>query len=349
MLRGFLAVGVSFLITLLTTPLMIYIGKKFGLVDMPGERKIHKVPIPRVGGVAIFLGFFIGCLVLGRFGEQMLALMIASVIIMLLGFWDDAKNITPIVKLVGQCIAALLVVKSGLVVNFLTNPITGGEITLGWLAVPVTVLWLVGMSNAVNLIDGMDGEAAGVCAISSGMIAVICVLQGPQSVAAVAGLLSAACIAFLVFNFNPAKIFMGDCGSLFIGFALATISIMGFSKSATFISVIIPIIILGTPILDTFFAILRRLFSHKPVFAADKGHLHHRLLQKGYSQRKAVLIIYAVTFLLGIAAILMSLLTTAQALVILIIVTALASFGAGRLGVLKPASVNKTKQDANNS
>lgn len=344
MLRGFISVAVSFLVALLATPLMIYIGKRFGLVDMPGERKIHKVPIPRVGGVAIFLGFFIGCLVLGRFGTQMIALMIASVMIMLLGFWDDARDISPIAKLCGQCLAALIVVKSGLVVSFLTNPFTGGEITLGWLSIPVTVIWLVGMSNAVNLIDGMDGEAAGVCAISSGMIAVICVLNGPQSVAAVAGLLSAACIAFLFFNFNPAKIFMGDCGSLFIGFALATISIMGFSKSATFISVIIPIIILGTPILDTFFAILRRLFSHKPVFQADKGHMHHRLLQKGYSQRKAVLIIYLITFLLGFAAILMSLLTTAQAVVILIIVTILASIGAGKLGVLKPSAQIKAEK-----
>lgn len=337
MTQAFIALSVSFLVTLLTTPLMIFIGKKCGLVDKPDARKIHKEPIPRVGGVAIFLGFFIGCLVLGRFGEQMLALMAASVIIMLLGFVDDARNIPPIAKLIGQAVAAFLVVRSGLVVEFLTNPFTGGEMSLGWLSVPLTMVWLIGMSNAVNLIDGMDGEAAGVSAISAGMIAIICVLQGPQSVAAVAGLLAAACIAFLVFNFNPAKIFMGDSGSLFIGFALATISIMGFSKSATFISVVIPIIILGTPIMDTFFAILRRLFSHKPVFEADKGHMHHRLLQRGLSQKKAVLIIYAVTFLLGIAAILMSLLTTAQALVILIIVILLASFGADKLGVLKPS------------
>ena len=345
MLRYVLAGLAAIAMSLLLVPQVMKMGVRLGIVDRPNERKIHKGEIPRVGGLAIYAGFMAGLLVLGNFSEQVLSLIIAVTIIVGVGFWDDAKNLHPVAKLSAQVIAALIVIQGGIIVEFFTNPITGGLVSLGVFSVPLTVLWLVGISNAINLIDGMDGLSSGVGIISAITIAVINFMEGAALTGGIAVILAASTLGFLRYNFPPAKIFMGDCGSLTLGFILGSLAIMGFSKGATIISVFVPILILGIPILDTFGAIVRRSISHKPVFEADRGHLHHRLLDMGFSQKQVVLIVYLITFLLGMAAILMSLLTTPQAVVILMIVTILVSIGIRKTGVFKPLSSTKMRED----
>jgi len=321
---------------LAATPLTIWLARKLHVVDIPDERKVHSGAVPRMGGVAIYGAFVLGTLALGLYTRPVAALLIACSIVMFVGWVDDVRGISPKVKLLGQVLASLVLIKGGFYVQFITNPfIDGGLISLGIFTIPVTILWLVGISNAVNLIDGLDGLSAGVSAIAALTMTIVCFVQGQIQTAALAAVLAAAAFGFLRYNFHPARTFMGDCGSLFLGFTLGALAIMGLSKGATIVSIFIPFIIMGIPIFDTFFAIIRRIFLHKPIFEADKGHLHHSLLSLGLNQRQTVLIIYAISAVMGLSAVLLAVLTSAQAIILLIILITATFAGAEKLGVLR--------------
>ncbi|MBQ3286993.1 MAG: undecaprenyl/decaprenyl-phosphate alpha-N-acetylglucosaminyl 1-phosphate transferase [Firmicutes bacterium] len=334
-MRIWLAVAAAFAVALAMTWPSIWLAHKLHIVDMPNARKVHTAPTPRVGGIAIYLGFVAGALLLGVYTRQVAAVLIAGSVVFLTGFIDDYKDISPKFKLAGQFVAALILVAAGFSIRFISNPFTGSTVSLGVLGIPITVLWLVGVSNAVNLIDGMDGLASGVSAIAAVATAIVCLSQGELVAAALAGILAASALGFLPWNFHPAKTFMGDCGALFMGFILGTLALMGLCKGATAISVFIPFLILGVPVFDTFCAIIRRLFLHKPIFEADKMHLHQVLLSLGLGQRQAVLTIYVFAMLMGLAAVLMAILTSAQAVMVLIITTVATFAGAEILGTLR--------------
>lgn len=329
------AIIAAFLTALALAPLAIRLALKFHIVDIPNQRKVHSKPTPRIGGLAIYAAFVVGALLLGAYTRQVAAVLVAGSIVFFTGFLDDIKDISPKLKLLGQVIASLVLVWAGFSVRFITNPFDGSMLSLGVLSVPITVLWLTGISNAVNLIDGLDGLSSGVSAIAAVSTAVVCLSQSEPVAAALAGILAAAALGFLPWNFNPAKTFMGDCGALFLGFILGALSLMGLSKGATVISVFIPFIILGIPVFDTFCAIIRRIFLRKPIFAADKMHLHQRLLSLGLSQRQTVLAIYVVSLVMGLSAVLMAILATAQAAMVLIVTTLAAFAAAEYLGVLR--------------
>ncbi|MDO4732143.1 MAG: MraY family glycosyltransferase [Bacillota bacterium] len=330
-----IGISAAFLAALLLTPVAIRLARKYNIVDVPNGRKVHSTPTPRMGGIAIYAGFVLGSLLLAVYTRQVACLLVGSSIVMLTGLIDDVKDISPKLKLLGQVLGALVLVYGGFTIRFITNPFNGSMISLGFMAVPITVVWLVGISNAVNLIDGLDGLCSGVSMIAALSTAVVCISQGEFTAAALAGVLAAAALGFLRYNFNPAKTFMGDCGALFLGFVLGALSLMGLSKGSTVISVFIPFIILGIPVFDTFCAIFRRVYLKKPIFAADKMHLHQTLLSMGLSHRQTVLTIYALALLMGISAVLMAILSTAQATVVLILVACFTFLCADFLGVLR--------------
>ncbi|MEL7564783.1 MAG: MraY family glycosyltransferase [Dehalobacterium sp.] len=340
-----LSIFVAFLASYLLTPVMMKIALLVGAVDKPNERKVHKGTVTRIGGVAIFGGFMIGALLMQELNFQAWGLILSGTMIMILGLVDDIKGISPKIKLLGQIIAALVLVYFGVQVQFITNPFTGDVIFLKYLSIPVTVFWVTGMSNAVNLIDGLDGLAAGVSAIAAVTLAVVAWTQGMFETVYLALFLAAAALGFLRYNFHPAKLFMGDCGSLYLGFTLGVLAVMGLSKGATIISLFIPVIILGIPILDTFFAIIRRFTNKKPIFQADKGHLHHRLLEMGLSHKQTVLVIYAITLLLGSSAVLLTMLTTAQSVLIIIGISIVILVGADRIGIITGQNVPGRMQE----
>ncbi len=347
-----IAIAVAFIAALALTPLAIKIANKFNIVDIPNQRKVHTKAMPRIGGLAIYAAFVLGTLALAVYTREVAALLIAGTIVFITGLVDDIKGISPKIKLIGQVVASLVLVRAGFYVEFITNPFDGNIINLGWWGIPITVIWLTGISNTVNLIDGLDGLSGGVSAIAAGATAIVCIAQGELLAASLAAVVAAAALGFLPWNFHPAKTFMGDCGSLLLGFLLGALALMGLSKGATVISIFIPFIILGIPFFDTSFAIIRRLFMKKPIFAADKMHLHHSLLSLGMSHRQTVLTIYALALAMGLCAVLMAILTSSQAVLILILVTVFTFAGAELLGILRgkqPALIIKIKQEKKHS
>lgn len=303
-----IALILSFVMSLILTPQVKKIALNHNIIDKPNERKVHSKIMPRMGGLAIYLAFAFTYSILIIFDlfepvRFIDAFMIGALIVVITGVLDDKFQIKPIYKLIGQFIAALIVVFYGGKVHVINMPWFDGSFELGWLSIPITILWIVGVSNAVNLIDGLDGLAAGVSMIAATSLLVVSLLMGNMVVALILVALVGAILGFLFFNFHPAKIFMGDTGSLFLGYSLATLSLLEF-KQVTMITFIVPIIILGVPIADTIFAIIRRMVNKVPITMPDKNHLHHRLLQKGYSHRKSVLIIYAISIFFGSLAVL---------------------------------------------
>ena len=299
---------VAGLITAIVTPLSILIAPKVGAMDVPKDkRRIHNKPMPRFGGIAIFAGMMISWAIFAGEVKGMHGAMAGCAIIYILGAIDDIKNIRPLVKFSGQVLAATVAFALGLRIQFITNYFSGGNMIFGDVACYiVTVLWLVAITNAVNLVDGLDGLAAGIAAISALCLAYVAYIHG-QYVSTIAMMVVAgAAIGFLPFNFNPAKIFMGDGGSQLLGFSIAAVSIMGAVKSATLVVVLIPALVLGLPIMDTLMAIIRRTARHQSIGTADKEHLHHRILRAGFGQRRAVLLMYCVSGILGIIAVMYS-------------------------------------------
>lgn len=337
-----LALALAGTVSFLLTPLLCRIAPRLGAVDKPNARKIHHTLMPRLGGAAIYAGFMLAYWLGGNHHQEYLGLCLAGSFIMLVGIVDDIRSLSPRLKLVGQIMAAVILVAFGVRVDFLTNPFDGLFI-LGKLAIPVTIFWLVGVTNALNLVDGLDGLAAGTSLIAAVTIAVVAWFNGEVAVAFLSLALAAAVLGFLPFNFHPARIFMGDSGSMFLGFNLAALAAIGLTKSATVISLFIPVVILGLPIMDTLFAIVRRFLNHRPIFAPDKEHLHHRLLAQGLSQRQAVGVIYLVDACLGGSAILLSRVATDQGVLILIGLAVIILVGCDKLGIIGRRSLSRAK------
>jgi len=330
-LFGFLT---SLIVAFVATPFVKKLAVKVGAVDTPNQRKVHTRIMPRMGGLAIYLGYLVAFFLFVPFAErpEMLGVFIGGTVVMLVGMLDDKFQLSPKMKLMGQLAAALIVVfPFGLKIGVVNLPYEGSiDFSSGWLfwlGIPITLFWIVGVTNAVNLIDGLDGLSAGVSAIATATMLVMALQMGDHSVAVYCFVLLGAILGFLYFNFHPARLFMGDTGSLFLGFNLAAISVMGF-KEALFVSFIIPIVVLGVPLWDTFFAIVRRIVNKKPISSPDKGHLHHCLLNMGLSHRATVLVIYGISLFFGSMAILLTKTTkwtTLIVMVCLLIITHLAT------------------------
>ncbi|WP_371263748.1 glycosyltransferase family 4 protein [Paenibacillus sp. UNC496MF] len=308
---------ISLCLALALTPLVIKLAFKVGAIDKPNHRKVHTKIMPRMGGLGIYAAFIGAYFAIQPFIPEGLfrsydrnlinALLAGGSIIVLIGALDDRFELSAKVKLLGQIIAACVVVFGfGVKIDLLNIPF--GEAmqpVASWISIPLTIIWIVGVTNAINLIDGLDGLAAGVSGIAIGTILVMAAVMGFAPVILLSALLLGGVIGFLVYNFHPAKIFMGDTGSLFLGFGLATLSMLGF-KQVTMVSFVTPLLIIGVPLSDTFFAIVRRWVNKKPIFAPDKGHLHHCLRELGFSHRRTVLIIYAIATFFGLCAVLQS-------------------------------------------
>lgn len=302
----------AFVASILLTPLVKRLAFRIGAVDAPNYRKVHARIMPRLGGLAIFLAFLIAVaifqpiLIYNENGSDfLLAIIIGACIIVATGIIDDMREISAKAKLIGQLAAALIVIFVGGIQIEMVNLPFVGELNFGLLSIPLTVLWIVGITNAINLIDGLDGLAAGVSTIALITLAVMAFIMGNMFVLAIAAILAAATFGFLFYNFHPAKIFMGDTGALFLGFMISVLALLGF-KNITVVTLIIPVIILGVPISDTFFAIVRRVRMKKKWSDPDKSHLHHRLLDMGFTHRQTVLIIYGIAVMFGLAAIIFS-------------------------------------------
>ncbi|MBS7344965.1 MAG: undecaprenyl/decaprenyl-phosphate alpha-N-acetylglucosaminyl 1-phosphate transferase [Caryophanon sp.] len=319
----YVSLVVAFVASILLTPLVKKLAFKIGAVDAPNHRKVHARIMPRLGGLAIYFAFLIGYIFLkvttGFETQYGTAILIAATIIVITGVIDDMREISAKAKMLGQLAAALVVVfVGGIQIEFINLPF-GGTIDFGLLGIPLTILWIVGITNAINLIDGLDGLAAGVSTIACITLAVMAMIMGNGFVIAMASILAAASLGFLLFNFHPAKIFMGDTGALFLGFMISVIALLGF-KNVTIISFIIPIIMLGVPISDTFFAIVRRLRTGKKWSDPDKSHLHHCLLNQGFTHRQTVLIIYGIAAMFGLAAVIFSMAKVWGAIILIAVI-----------------------------
>ena len=339
------AFAVAMVVSLLIMPAVIFFAEKTGAMDAPNARKVHKKPIPRIGGLGIYAGFMAAIIFFAvHFNHdaetlrETVGLVLSGSLIVALGLVDDYKNLPAKLKLLGQIgAAAVLVLGFDVRIDFVTDPF-GDYIYLEWFAIPATMFWLVGLTNTVNLIDGLDGLAAGVAAIASFTILLIALEQNFILVAVITAAIAGAAVGFLKYNFHPARIFMGDTGSMFLGFMLAGISVTGAVKSVATIALIVPIFALGLPILDTTFAIVRRVRGGVPIFKPDKGHLHHRLLSVGFTQCQAVLLMYVISALFGLSAIALTAVSCQIAALILLVVITAIIYGVRKLGIARPAN-----------
>lgn len=300
----------AMLVTFVTTPVVKALAQRMGAVDVPKDgRRMHDHPVARMGGLAIFLGFLLSVLLFVPVTGQLQGMLMGAVIIVVLGIFDDIYSLRAKLKFVVQIIAALAAVFSGNVIEVVSNPNLLSENpywTLGVLSIPITVLWIVAITNAVNLIDGLDGLAVGVSTISSMTLLVIALLVSEGAVAILMAALAGACIGFMPYNLNPAKIFMGDTGSTFLGFILAVVSIQGLFKFYTIISFAVPFLMLGLPIFDTCFAFIRRIANGQSPMSPDRSHVHHRLIDMGFSQKQAVAVLYVISAILGLSAVVLT-------------------------------------------
>ncbi len=308
-----LAFLISALVVLWSTPIVKTIALRSGRVDLPNERKVHQQPMVRLGGVSIFAGTLIALLVVWGTGGfldangqplsrpheyEIWGVTIGGLAFFLIGLADDLLSLSALTRLCLQTTVASLAWFVGVSIDFLTIPYFG-LVHIGWLSLPVTVFWLVGMTNAINWIDGLDGLAAGVSGIAAVVMLIVCLFMKQPAAALIAAALAGGALGFLRYNFNPAQIFMGDGGSYFMGFTLAGVGVIGLVKGTAVTAVLLPYLILAVPLLDMSAVILDRIRSGKSPFMADKRHLHHRLLEAGLSQRRTVLYIYTLTLWVG--------------------------------------------------
>ena len=309
-IKMLLAFAVSLLVAYVMTPPVKRFAEKVGAIDVPRDnRRVHDHPIPRMGGLAIFIGFVLSLIFFVPMSTKVLGLLVGSVIIAVMGGVDDIVSLNPWVKLAGQIVAALVAIRCGLVFDVISNPNIFAEetyIEIGWLSIPLTMLWIVGCTNAVNLIDGLDGLAVGVSAISSMTMLIVSLFVSEPVVSIILAALTGACLGFMPYNLNPAKIFMGDVGSQLLGFVLSTASIMGLFKLHAIITFFVPLLALALPLADTIFAFFRRILHGQSPFKADKGHFHHRLLAMGLNQKQVVAVLYGISAVLGLLAVLMA-------------------------------------------
>lgn len=328
-----LALIIALLASFLLTPYIKQLAVKIGAVDKPDKRKVHTQVMPRLGGLAIYLATMLAIVCSMPITRDLLGILLGGTWIVIVGVLDDKYSLPARVKLAGQVIAAVILVAFDVKIEWLNNPF-GGYFYLEYLSIPFTVFWVISFINVVNLIDGLDGLAAGVSGIASITVLLVAVHQGYFPVATLTAALAGGIIGFIHYNFNPATIFMGDTGSMFIGYMLAAISIFGAVKSAATIALLVPAIALGLPIMDTAFAILRRYSNGRPIFQPDKGHLHHRLLAMGLSQRQAVLLMYGISIVLCLAAFVLAEANVYVAAVVIVLILVGIAVGAKRIGIL---------------
>ena len=315
----------AFIVAFMATPYTIKIAHKIGAVDVPkDERRMHKKAMPKFGGPAVILGFLVSVIYLvivmsmehtinlfgtEQYGKQLLGMLLGIIVISITCIIDDIRTIRPFAKLAGQLLAAIIVTLFGVRINEITLPFLDTPQLQETFSIIVTIVWIVGVTNAINLIDGLDGLSSGISVISAVSLLIIFVLNGSPLIAIIlVAALAGALVGFLPFNFAPAKTFIGDTGSNFLGFSLSIISILGMAKTYTAAVIVLPLIVLGLPLFDTMWAIIRRLVkgkSIKAIFKADKGHLHHRLVARGFSPKQAVLILYGISATFGIFAVIL--------------------------------------------
>ena len=345
--------AVAFVTTLVLVPAVRRLAIKLDAVDYPSKRRVNTRPIPRMGGLAIFCGlvaaFFVQVLGTWYLGWPSALIphpsmsinypliAVSFVVITGTGAIDDVVSLSPRVKLAGQVLAAVIAAGAGLIIGDISNPfIPGANIDLGWFAYPITVIYLVSFANIINLIDGLDGLATGISAIAALAMFSFAFLPGRVDAASLAIALFGGCLAFLRYNFHPASIFLGDAGSLLLGFALGTVSLLSVSRVAAVTTLVIPLIVAGVPIIDTFAAIVRRYRAHVSIGQADKGHIQHRLIQEGFDQRQAVLMIYAWCLLLSLGALVINQVDIGARVVVFVVLVASSAAFAVRLHLFEP-------------
>ena len=310
LLKIALTMVASLLVCFAMTPLVRSFAVKVGAVDVPKDgRRMHDHPIPRQGGLAIFLGFLVGVVLFADLNRQVQGILLGSVIIVTVGAIDDIVPLPALLKFVVQIGAAGVAVAFGVRIEHIANPIFWSEaqyISFGAWSVPITIFWIVGITNSITLIDGLDGLACGVSAISSLSILVISLVLGQVEIAVLLAAVLGACLGFMPYNLNPAKIFMGDTGALLLGYVLSTVSVIGLLKFYTIISFAVPLLALALPIFDTCFAIIRRLIKGQNPMSPDRGHFHHRLMDMGFSQKQSVAVLYAISAVLGLSAVIIT-------------------------------------------
>lgn len=318
--------ALAYLVTFATVPIVRVLAYKMNAVDVPKDkRRMHKKPIPRWGGAAIFMGFIVSVACFTEIIDiQLIGILMGAFVIEIVGLLDDKYVLKPYVKLFGQIVAATIVVASGVRINIFTNPLPFGDnyINLTYLSIPLTFLWIIIVTNSINLIDGLDGLATSVSAIASLAMVFACIVLSKFDMAVILVAVAGACLGFLPYNSHPAKIFMGDSGALFLGFILSTLSIQGFFKGYAVMTFVIPVIVMALPIFDTSFAILRRMYKRQGIMSADRGHLHHRLIDMGFSQRETVTLLSTFTALLSITAIILTTRGINRASVLIIVIVA---------------------------
>lgn len=327
------AFAVAGILAYVATPHVKQFARQIGAIDVPKDnRRMHKKPIPRLGGLSIFVGFLGAILLFGQLDQTMLCVLLGASIIVALGMFDDVLALSAKLKFLVQIVAAAIPVCIGnLQIRLFTNINPFSEesyLHLGVLAIPVTILWIVGITNAVNLIDGLDGLAVGVSSIASVTMLAVSLLIGETAIAVTMGALTGACVGFMPYNLNPAKIFMGDTGSTFLGYMLATVSIMGLFKFYAVISFAVPFLILGLPIFDTANAIIRRVAAGRSPMSPDRGHVHHKLIDMGFNQKQAVAILYAISATLGLTAVVLTSSGEVKAIILLLVVLLVVLAGA---------------------
>ena len=309
-IKVMLAILIAFVVSFALTPVVKILAQKVGAMDVPGEaRRVHDHPTPRMGGLAIFLGFIVSMLLFVDITQEVRGILLGSIIIVITGVIDDIISLRAWTKFLIQILSAVIAVLHGVVINVVSNPNVFSSqeaIVLGWLAIPLTVLWIVGITNSVNLIDGLDGLAVGVSTISCVTILVVALLVSEPNVALIVAALAGACIGFMPYNLNPARIFMGDTGSLLLGYVLATVSVLGLFKFYAIVTFVVPVLALAVPLSDTLFAFCRRILHGQSPFHADRGHFHHKLMDLGLNQKQAVAILYAISATLGLAAVVLT-------------------------------------------
>ena len=340
MLKYILPFLTSMAISLILTPLVRKLAIKIGAVDIPKDnRRVHKEPMPLLADWPYFCCDY-STLTFLPLTNEIISIILGGTIIVMGGIIDDLRELNPKAKFLFQIVAGLILIIGGVKIEFVTNPFSR-DITLldlRWLSIPITLFWVVGITNTVNFIDGLDGLSSGVAMISSLTLMIVAGRFGYSNIIVLSAAMAGACLGFLPYNFNPAKIFMGDTGALFLGFMLAAITIEGVMKSVATIAIVAPILILSVPIFDTTFAIFRRLLNGQSIVAADKGHLHHRLLNRGFSQRKSVLILYSISAAFGLIAILVSQANSKQAVYLSVALLVLSVIVAAKLGIFERRS-----------
>ncbi len=323
-LRLVLSIIAAFGVSIAVTPAVKTFATKVGAMDVPDhKRHIHDHPIPRMGGLAIFLGFLVSVLFFADITTEVRGILLGSILIVVTGALDDVLDLKPWMKLLAQIVAAVIAVAHGVVIHVFMNPNVFSQtesIIIGSLGIPITILWIVGITNSVNLIDGLDGLAVGVSTISCITMLAVALRVSEPNVALILAALAGACIGFMPYNMNPAKIFMGDTGSQMLGYVLSTVSVLGLFKFYAVVTFVVPVLALALPLSDTIFAFFRRIIHGQSPFKADRGHFHHKLMDLGLNQKQAVAILYAISAVLGLAAVT---LTTSGIVRILLLLLAL--------------------------